>query len=281
VTSSDFSGNTAGQRAPLSHGALIPARACLGMIGTPGFRVLTCIAAFTDDPAGIPGTVSYNVRSPSYANVAGELMYVVAGNGQSVYGLFANSDGSDLHWESIGSISAAENVSAISSYNGNVVFVGTDRGNICQLTQPYSNPGGGGGFGGGGGPCVNFTINQPAGGAIGYISELLEFFPTIGMAATNSSVLTLTGQSWQESKGGLPLNLPFLTLDGPDLGSVFVANTNQVFVTHDFGATGMIASDQLPSVPHTSELQYVREPNGKEYMYLATYGWSMFRAPLN
>jgi hypothetical protein len=39
------------------------------------------------------------------------------------------------------------------------------------------------------------------------------------------------------------------------------------------------ASDNLPAVTHISELHYVLQPNSNAFMYLATYGWSMFRAP--
>jgi len=50
------------------------------------------------DPVGLPESPNWNVRSPSYSNTAGELMYLVKGVNSNVYGLFANSDGSDLHW---------------------------------------------------------------------------------------------------------------------------------------------------------------------------------------
>lgn len=225
------------------------------------------------DPAGLPGGPNWDVRSPSYSNTAGELMYIVAGLGSQAYGLFANPDGSDLHWETIGSINAAENVNAVSSRDGNVVFIGTDKGNICQLTQPYP-----------GGPCVNFTIDQPQNGSITSINGLLEFFPSIGFAAASGtpagSVLTFAGQSWQVAGGGLPTNLPFVSIDGPDLTSIFAASQNQVFVTHDLGASWLTASDGLPTVAQANEIHYVLQPDNTQYMYLSAYGWSMFRASL-
>jgi hypothetical protein len=225
------------------------------------------------DPAGIPGGPNWDVRSPSYSNTAGELMYVVAGLSSQVYGLFANPDGSDLHWEMIGSINGAENVTAISSRDGNVVFIGTDRGNICQLTQPYPA-----------GACVNFTIDQPQGGSITSINGLLEFFPTIAFAAASGSpagsVLTFAGQSWQVAGGGLPTNLSFVSIDGSDLTSIFAVSPNQVFVTHDQGASWLTASDGLPTLAQANEIHYVLQPDNTQYMYLSTYGWSMFRAPL-
>ena len=228
------------------------------------------------DPAGVVGGPNWNVRQPSYANAAGQLMYGVSGLGASVYGLFANTDGTDLHLESIGSIGSTDGVASVSSANGSTVFVGTERGNICQLTAPYTPAS----------SCVNFVINQPAGDTVARINGVLEFFSSVGLAATNSSnsskggyVLSLLGDSWQPTSG-LPTNLPYNSVEGRDLGSVFVANTSQVFMTQDLGSTWLTASDGLPKVANGIELHYVRQPDGNQYVYLATYGWSMFRAPL-
>jgi len=228
------------------------------------------------DPAGIPGSGSpaANVRSPNYSNGAGQLMYVVTGRAANVLGLFGNSDGTDMHWESLGAIGGGQNVTAVSSFNGNAVFVGTDQGNIYQLTQPYT------------GAALQLAINEPAGGT-GPINSLLEFFPTVAFAATGSVpygpgyVMSFTGQAWQVTGGGaLPSNLPFLGVDGPNLGSIFAANSAQVFDTHDLGGTWLSASDGLPAVVHTSEIHYVLQPDGNQYLYLASYGWSALRALL-
>jgi hypothetical protein len=220
-------------------------------------------------PAAVPpplsASVNWNVRRPLFSNAAGELMYGVAGLGSAVYGLFAGSDGSDLHWEHLGDIGGGQTVTAVSSYNGTVVFVGTDQGNICQLTQPYS------------GPCVNFTINQLQ---VGAINGVLEFFSSVGLAATSSGhVLRLVGAQWN-AVTGLPASLGFLSVDGPALGSIFVATNDRVFVTHDLGSTWLLASDGLPAVVQSNELHYALNPDGQAYMYLSTYGWSMFRAAL-
>jgi hypothetical protein len=228
------------------------------------------------DPAGVAGGPNWNVRQPSYANAAGQLMYGVSGLGASVYGLFANTDGTDLHLESIGSIGSSDGVASVSSANGSTVFVGSELGNICQLTAPYTPAS----------SCVNFVIQQPAGDTVARINGMLEFFSSIGLAATSSSkssnggyVLSLLGDSWQPTSG-LPTNLPYNSVEGPNLGSVFVANTSQVFTTQDLGTTWLTASDGLPKVANGIELHYVAQPDGTHYIYLATYGWSMFRAPL-
>ena len=222
------------------------------------------------DPIGIPESVNLNVRSPSYTNTAGELMYVVAGSGQTVYGLFANSDASDMHWENLGSIGGGQNVTAVSSFNGNAVFVGTDQGNIYQLTLPYT------------GPALQFAIDEPAGGTR-QINGLLEFFPTIAYAATGSGsgpgyVLNFLGQSWEVAGGGLPTTLPYVGVDASGLALIFAATSTQVFDSRDGGTTWDTASDGLPSVPHINEIHYVAQPDSRQYLYLSSYGWSMLRA---
>ncbi len=232
--------------------------------------------AHARDPVGVVGGPNWNVRQPSHANAAGQLMYGVSGLGPSVYGLFANTDGTDLHLESIGTIGSTDGVASVSSADGSTVFVGTALGNICQLTPPYAPAT----------SCVNFVINQPAGDRVARINGVLEFLSTIGVAVTNSSntskggyVLSLLGDSWQPTSG-LPTNLPYNSVEAASLSSVFVANTSQVYMTQDLGSTWLTASDGLPKVANGIELHYVLQPDGSSYMYLATYGWSMFRALL-
>jgi hypothetical protein len=213
---------------------------------------------------------NWNIRRPSYTNGAGQFMYVVMGDTTNVCGLFGNTDGSGLHWENLASIGAGENVNAVSSFNGNVVFVGTDHGNICQLTAPYD----------GSGTCVNFNIDYPGGGNPPAINGIAEIFSSIAFAAAGNYILQFTGQNWQPA-GSLPSSLNFVGVDGPGLTSIFAANASQVFVTHDLGTTWQSASDGLPAVANSKELHYVVQPDGNAYMYLATYGWSVFRAQLH
>lgn len=228
------------------------------------------------DPAGIVGSANWNVRHPNYANVAGQLMYGVAGLNSTVYGAFGNSDGTDMHWEGIGVIGSTDSVYAVSSPDGDTVLVGTKLGNICLLTHPYTPTS----------VCVNYVIKEPSGTTAAPIYGLLEFASTVGLAATGAStsanagyVLSLLGDTWQPVSG-LPTNLPYYSVDGGTLGSVFVANSSQVFMTQDLGSTWLTASDGLPKVANGIELHYVLQPDGSQYMNLATYGWSMFRAQL-
>ena len=93
------------------------------------------------------------VRFQRYINSAGQTMLAAAGLNQTVYGFFANADGSNTQWVPLGSVGAGQNVSAVSSRDGTDVIVGTDAGNIYQLSQPYT------------GTAVQLAVNPPATGS--------------------------------------------------------------------------------------------------------------------
>jgi hypothetical protein len=215
------------------------------------------------------------VRFQRYSNSAGLTMLAVAGLNQTVYGLFANTDGSDLQWESLGLIGSGQNVSAVSSWNGNDVIVGTDAGNFYQLTQPYS------------GGAAKLAINPPAGSTgSSFVSSVVEILPSVAFAAynvngnSNGYVMQWNGQSWSNASGTLPNGLPFTSIEASSLGSVFVVSRANVYSTHNLGSSWMIASDGLPYVAQGMDLQKVTQPDGTSYLYLATYGWSLWRAKL-
>src|SRR6202011_1981853 len=90
------------------------------------------------DPAGIPAPKAEVVNAPFFGNAAGEFMYAVCGSGTDVYGLFANRDGSDIHWEWVGSVPAA--VDALGSYSGVNIFVGTIDGRMFALNPVCALP---------------------------------------------------------------------------------------------------------------------------------------------
>jgi hypothetical protein len=227
------------------------------------------------DPQGIadgpPGVVSV-VNPPLYRNNAGQLMYAITGLKTNVYGLFANDDGSDIHWEMIGMVGGGQNVFAVSSSDGNSVFIGTDQGILYRLDSPY--------------PASAFLLPlsfPPAFGA-GQINAILEVSSVVAFAALqvggNGYLLAWDGQIWNPLvTGSLPNNLPFTSLEAR-LGSLFAATRTGVYVTHDGGKTWFTASDGLPTVSQGMDLHVVYDLNGTHYLYLATYGWSLWRAVL-
>ncbi|WP_428488256.1 hypothetical protein [Rhodopila sp.] len=210
------------------------------------------------------------VRVPRYANSAGQTMLAAAGLAQTVYGLFADADGDNMHWDPLGLIGSG-NVSAVSSRDGTDVIAGTDNGNLYQLTQPY------------GSNASQLFINPPATGSAS-VSSVVEIFSSIAFAAYNAGgngyVIRWDGQSWNAASGSLPNTVPFTSIEAPDLNAVFVASRTNVYSTHDSGNTWMIASDGLPYVDQGMDLQAMTQPDGTRYLYLATYGWSLWRAKL-
>ena len=85
------------------------------------------------------------VTSPVFKNRDGELMYAVASpfSTLQVFGLFANSDGGDLHAELIGSVPSGpqlDSISALASFDGTSVLVGTSSGRALQLTPSSQGP---------------------------------------------------------------------------------------------------------------------------------------------
>jgi hypothetical protein len=51
-------------------------------------------------------------------------------------------------------------------------------------------------------------------------------------------------------------------------------------VSRDLGATWATAVDGLPTLPLGQDLSFVTQPDGARYLYLATYGHSLWRAQL-
>jgi hypothetical protein len=221
------------------------------------------------DPAGIGGGPVKRVQFPRFANGAGQRMYAVAALQQTVYGLFASDDGSDMHWETVCVVGTPDNVTAVSSFDGSTVFAGTDQLHIFQLDAPYT------------GTPTSLQIANPTTSPAA-VTSIVEFTPSIGFATLNSGfVLGWLGQTWQQlGAGALPNDQPFGALALPDLGSLFVVSQTSVFVSHDSGATWATAISGLPKLPLGQDINFVAQPDGTHYLYLATYGRSLWRATL-
>ena len=201
-------------------------------------------------------------------------MFAVGGTGTNLYGLFADGNGDHLHWERLGSIGGGQRISAVSAtFNGGTVFVGSDAGNIFQFDAPYGQS------------PLQLGINIPV-GATGnrQVSGLSAFFVGVAFATINIGVqgyvMSLTDGVWNSVGNSLPHSLPFKAMAAADLQSLFVATDTAMYDSHDAGITWSDASDGLPNVITANDLQVVTEPNGSTFLYLATYGRSLWRAQL-
>jgi hypothetical protein len=65
---------------------------------------------------------------------------------------------------------------------------------------------------------------------------------------------------------------------------LFAATDDKVYTSRDkglsLGNAWMDASQGLPKRPHCGDLRYVPQPSGRKFIYLSTYGRSIWRASL-
>jgi hypothetical protein len=228
--------------------------------------------------------VAAPVRFPGgFANSSGQKMIAVgvifASNGvdNGVYGLFANDDGSGVHWESLNLSRLYDTAAAIApTFDGSSIFIGTTDGLIVKLDAPFTGP-----------PVLTWGVCCAVNG-IYAINKNLAF------AISRQHFTSWDGTSWNPAgEATLPHDRDFLSIVALDTGRMYIASSAGVFDTSDGGNTWSTASTGLPtlipglsgggnlSAPNylTSHdyLQLVTEPSGYTRLYLASYGRSLWR----
>jgi hypothetical protein len=257
-------------RDTFSDNAIIPIRRAKpgGPTGSTGFR----------------GGVVEIVNAPAYRNNAGQLMYAVAGTGADIYGLFANTDGGDIHWDYLTSLPIAQGqgITAISSGSGAKIFAGVNGNGQIYVFAP-SNP-------------TNFTTSTGLPTTFDSFNRI--FVLRIIVQSDSSSVdafavyndfstgpatgqvyRTTNGSSWNPVGAGLPGG-PYYCLETnwqATPKTLYVATDAAVFASVNNGNPWFNVSNGLPARAHCSDLRYVTEPDGTHYLYLATFGWSVWR----
>ncbi len=228
------------------------------------------------DPAGIPAPIAEVVTVPVFGKATGELMYAVCGSGKDIYGLFANRDGSDIHWEWVGSVPAA--VDALGSYSGVNIFVGTLDGRMFALSPGLH--------------VANPMSVLPGKSLTGRISRILTVSEHLAFAAFNVGdleglIMKLVEGRWVQvgasrPDAGLP-NETFYALacdSTTATPTIFAATDTHLFSSYDLGGSFRSASQGLPARPHCADLRFVLHPVGVRDLYLSTFGRSVFRARL-
>jgi hypothetical protein len=239
------------------------------------YNAQTAIPVSPPSTNAVTGGVAAPVRFPGgWASPSGDAMVGVSAWQSSVFGLFASSNGSSVYWLPLGQIGGGQNASAVApTYNGGSVFVGTDTGNTYRLDAPYTSP------------ALLLAVNQPAVGNPA-VAGLYAFFSTVAYAAYNVSgsgyVMYWDGTSWNSvGTAVLPHNLPFQSIMAKDLNTLYVASTIAVYDSYDAGNSWSSASIGLPAnITTTTDLHLVTEPSATTYLYLATYGRSLWRTPI-
>jgi hypothetical protein len=282
----------------------------------------------------IPWARIESVFNPHYRNKAEQLMFAVAvadpltphteavpGTSAQVFGLFAGSDGNDIHWEPIidpnwtypwgtygggtaglpggtyrggGSGAGSGFVEfkwwfrAAGSFDGHRVFFSTqDSENTTRIYTlrpkdgtvqgPFSLP-----------P----HLMLPEGGVITQFAVLSDkvALATYNYAVTGAGYLIRTrnsGEDW-EKVDGFPLvpatgtrylfGLDYDYTTSPK--TLYVSTETSVWVSKDNGLTWNDFSNGLPECPNCGDLRYVELLDGTRFLYLGTWGWSVWRIRL-
>ena len=245
------------------------------------------------------------IFDPVFKNKQGQLMYAVAaanpfkpftqavpGTDFRVFGLFVNPDGTDIHWEPIsddkfiGSGAAGfEYLYAVGSRDGRLVFISDSWNNIFTFTTddgkevgsfdassvvPFGYPSG----------ICRFAVES---NTLAYATHN-NYGDGVSLYPVGRGYLLRTrnsGKTWERVLG-----LPEEGLFGIDLDdntipkTLYVATDRQVWVSKDEGITWNDFSDGLPKCPHCADLRFVRHSDGTRFLYLGTWGWSVWRVKL-
>lgn len=197
----------------------------------------------------------------------GQLMYAMVGAGATVYGLFANGDGSDAKLLRLGT--AADTVSALASFDGTSVLVGTTTGRIFLLDSATGNvteqtlPAGVRG------DVSRVEVYVQAGWAL-LVSPKVKAYALVG-----GRLLHFDGTTWATRSSW------WVTFEIDRASErLFAANDSDVFVSSDGGVSWRDASGGLPVRPHCTDLRIGATQEGGRELYLATYGRSVWRAAI-
>jgi hypothetical protein len=218
------------------------------------------------------------VESPSYRNAAGQLLYGVGATGSFVYGLYGDENGDNTRWSYLGSVPIGlDFVSAVSSRDGTVVFVGT-YGARMFLINPWNDL-----------PVelVNTAISKPSGDESFIVHRIVTIDGRSAFASCNRSdrssgtVLRWDGDTWSPVVGDFPREFIYameadVTTDPP---TIYAATDAKVYSSNNWGASWGDVSGGLPRRPHCSDLRYFQDETGS-YLYLSTFGRSLWVAQL-
>jgi hypothetical protein len=242
-----------------------------------------------------------SIPTSAYKNTRGETMIAVAASsfnppvpGTWVYGLFMLSDSNFAtnpgHWTALNKVplNSGEEICSLGTLDGRLIWVGTDKGRIFALisspTIPW-NP-----------RDVDEISPSPLKGKIidfAFASDVQ------GWAITDTNMIYRLGTnvdgglSWSASNNPTDFNHLNSGYGGytavalkqtPRLPILFVSAYTDVWSSIDLGDTWTNisgVSSGLPLWPRCMDLSVVVEDSGAEYLYLATYGHSVYRLLLN
>jgi hypothetical protein len=250
-----------------------------------------------------------NIPTSLFTTNNSEHMYAIAGltlpeDSQTklrlnvIFGLFENpnviiNDLRDLHWQALNDPNLFVNrpISAIASYSGRRILIGITNATIAG--QPAN---GGeiwlfdtqkGGF------QLHLSPGTPPADPNSYIGRIVMLSETEAIATyhsntNNTGKLFYTpddGQTWTTQGIGIGLPNEFyygMVADYTTIPPVLYLSTDdQVYRSVDSGQNWQSVSAGLPKRAHCGDLRIGFDPDGARYLYLGTWGRSMWRARLD
>jgi len=209
-----------------------------------------------------------------------QLILAVGGVLDRVYGLFSdNRSAPSRHWELLGTVNidAADFITAVASYDGQTILIGTNTGRIFHF-RPGSAP----------------AEMQPSPAAAAIVMHLLvnaanapsldAYAICFDNAGDAGRIIHLVNGSVDANQGswntiGRPSGDPLWDLAvnwGVPRPTLYVTNNVGVFASRDHGVTWFAASNGLPAEPQCEDLRIFE---GK--LFLGTWGRSAWVADLS
>jgi hypothetical protein len=213
------------------------------------------------------------VNSPQFSR-NNQKMYAIGGGtdvptgtAQNIYGLFADQGGANMHWTFISN--AGENITSLASASGNKIIVATDQGHIlaCDSSSGQITP-----------MALSATVKTLRGS----VSSLRVFDDSLMYAIHSAGWILRYNASVWDILPGLPWQ-QYTTLEADWTATpkvLYAATSTSVFSTDNNGQSWTNNSQGLPAAPQCTDLRIAVVPGGSKYLYLATYGRSLWRAPI-
>jgi hypothetical protein len=212
-------------------------------------------------------------NQPMYAVAA----YDGSGTSGEIWGLFADSDGSNPSWDFLTAINPAVNgpAKAVASADGRALLIGTASGRILSYDSPS-------------GVLKAMNIDPAITAPAGQVYQFSLLNNGVAMARFGTSLLRFEPQRdfWTTVEGnGLPNDegpLQFMAVDTARTPNILYTATDfGVHASWDAGANWVPVSQGLPVRCHPSTLRFVADTDGGRQLYLFTYGRSVWKARLN
>ncbi len=229
------------------------------------------------------------VATPTFANALGEPMVAVGASALAVFGMFAVAGGT-FHWQQLGTVPSLPNKDAFGNPlpylatavaavpDGTAVFVGMNTGKVFRLDLDAP-----------GSPVANLSDKAVS----TQIARFAAFAPDRVVLIAGGVVFRRDGAGWTPLPGKvlpggtsalLPVGQQFNALAADPTTApptLYVATSGQIFRSEDSGDTWFDFTGNLPKAPNCNDLRWVQESSGATFLYVATFGWSVFRRLLN